>query len=286
MSARHEQLAGWGGIPGECGVECACGTTFDGFDTLTDAKAQLDRHVRDESRTTPPAELDPAVWERAELVAGLRELADWYAAHPEVPLPYGPTFDHCVLADQDPAGIAEVEGFAEALGVPVTRSPYAGHYHADRKFAGLQFRAYHVPAESSRQHADDQKILATVKAAAKAHLVDAEDLRRQLLKAAGLDGPATAPIELDGQDHADAIRITDTPGEKLPYRVECDLHTDWSSAGDDGGIDAAVAQHIVDTTPPTRRGREVLTYGHPCIDVPPGVRVLGDPDYGQTKRTS
>jgi hypothetical protein len=98
--------------------------------------------------------------------------------------------------------------------------------------------------------------------------------------------PATTPIELDGQDHADAIRITDTPGQKLPYHVECDLHTDWSSAGDGGGIDAAVAQHIVDTAPLTRRGHEVFTYGHPCIDVPPGVRVLGDPDYGQTSRSS
>jgi len=29
-----------------------------------------------------------------------------------------------------------------------------------------------------------------------------------------------------------------------------------------------------------------VTRGHPCIDVPAGVRVLGDPDYGQTKRSS
>jgi hypothetical protein len=43
----HYQSAGWGGEPGQCGVECACGTTFDNFDTIAEAAALLDGHIND-----------------------------------------------------------------------------------------------------------------------------------------------------------------------------------------------------------------------------------------------
>jgi len=43
----HEQVSGWGGIAGECGAACACGTTFDNFDTLGEAVALLSRHIAD-----------------------------------------------------------------------------------------------------------------------------------------------------------------------------------------------------------------------------------------------
>lgn len=40
------QVRGWKGEdPGTCGVEAACGVTFDGFDTLAEAQAILARHV-------------------------------------------------------------------------------------------------------------------------------------------------------------------------------------------------------------------------------------------------
>lgn len=42
----HRQVAGWKGTgPGESGVECACGTTFDGFNSLGEAVEMLDRHI-------------------------------------------------------------------------------------------------------------------------------------------------------------------------------------------------------------------------------------------------
>lgn len=44
-TTEHEHVAGWGGVPGECGVECACGVTFDGFDTLASAAEFLDHHI-------------------------------------------------------------------------------------------------------------------------------------------------------------------------------------------------------------------------------------------------
>jgi hypothetical protein len=41
----HYQTAGWSGPPGECGGECVCGTTYDGFDTMAEASALLDAHI-------------------------------------------------------------------------------------------------------------------------------------------------------------------------------------------------------------------------------------------------
>lgn len=40
----HELASAWGGVPGECGASCACGETYDGFDTIAEATAFLDRH--------------------------------------------------------------------------------------------------------------------------------------------------------------------------------------------------------------------------------------------------
>jgi hypothetical protein len=54
----HEMVRGWGGVPGGCGAECACGVTFDGFDTLTEATAMLADHIAAE---TAPAQTAPDV---------------------------------------------------------------------------------------------------------------------------------------------------------------------------------------------------------------------------------
>lgn len=44
----HGLRAGWAHGPGQYGVECACNTTFDGFDSLGEAQQLLDQHVADE----------------------------------------------------------------------------------------------------------------------------------------------------------------------------------------------------------------------------------------------
>lgn len=41
----HMQVSGWGGVPGECGAECACGVTYDNFDTIAEASELLDEHI-------------------------------------------------------------------------------------------------------------------------------------------------------------------------------------------------------------------------------------------------
>lgn len=42
---KHFETRGWNGGPGNCGVECACGIGFGGFDSLTEAGAVLDEHI-------------------------------------------------------------------------------------------------------------------------------------------------------------------------------------------------------------------------------------------------
>lgn len=58
----HKRVAGWGGVPGECGVECACGVTFDNFDTIAEADALLQRHIAEPL----PLGLTPKQRRRAE----------------------------------------------------------------------------------------------------------------------------------------------------------------------------------------------------------------------------
>ncbi|WP_319460058.1 hypothetical protein [Micromonospora sp. RTP1Z1] len=44
-AVEHRHVGGAGGAPGECSAECACGVTFDGFDTIAEASALLDDHI-------------------------------------------------------------------------------------------------------------------------------------------------------------------------------------------------------------------------------------------------
>jgi hypothetical protein len=46
--AEHYETNAWKGDgPGSCGIECACGVTYDGFDTLAEATQQLRWHIAD-----------------------------------------------------------------------------------------------------------------------------------------------------------------------------------------------------------------------------------------------
>lgn len=42
----HRLTSAWGGVPGECGVACECGVTYDGFDTIAEAEKLLtEQHI-------------------------------------------------------------------------------------------------------------------------------------------------------------------------------------------------------------------------------------------------
>lgn len=91
------------------------------------------------------------------LIAGLRELADWFEQHPELPewrFP-SPSLSYQPIGTSDEDGIAAVEAFAAALGTDVNRSY---HIKTKRRFGGVEFSAVKVLASSSTEHAARQKV--------------------------------------------------------------------------------------------------------------------------------
>lgn len=87
--------------------------------------------------------------ERRQFIQGLRELADWYEKHPELPAPPYPDLLFCSFAKSDEDGVAEIRLLADAMGVDMRPPgmPYdtQQHYTAKRQFAGLEFRASYIP---------------------------------------------------------------------------------------------------------------------------------------------
>ena len=118
---------------------------FDAVLLPPEPEPELPAELSDEER-----ELFRENERRAQLVAGLRELARFYVDHPEAPIPRFPDFAHCVNADNDEAGSAEVEAIAAALGVEVE---HGAHVRARRQFGAIAFNAYYVPSEVARRHA-------------------------------------------------------------------------------------------------------------------------------------
>lgn len=99
---------------------------------------------------------------RDDLIQGLRELADWYEQHPEVPLPPYPSFEHCVLerGGGDEAGVAEVEQVAASLDATVERGV---HTEARRRFAGLPFRVFYVSREAATDWERQRELIAAAR---------------------------------------------------------------------------------------------------------------------------
>ena len=89
---------------------------------------------------------------RINLAAGLDALADYLAAHPEVPV----NFDEATVTyhvsgrDGDQAGLSNLAAIAETLGVEVTDSdggPVTAtttHYHASLRFGPVTYRAIYI----------------------------------------------------------------------------------------------------------------------------------------------
>jgi hypothetical protein len=95
--------------------------------------------------TTPHAD-DTA---RARGLAGLRQLADYLDAHPDIPVPeHG--WDLLAFARDkadDTVGRAETDHVAALLGVQVRDdTPTGGHYTAARSFGPVRYEFIHIPA--------------------------------------------------------------------------------------------------------------------------------------------
>ncbi|MFI2663687.1 hypothetical protein [Micromonospora carbonacea] len=86
---------------------------------------------------------------RAEVIAGLRELANALEANPELPLP-GYRVQHCVLAADDATGQAEVARAAELLGIEMTT--VGGSTIAEQQFGGVTYEVFYVSRQRIADH--------------------------------------------------------------------------------------------------------------------------------------
>jgi hypothetical protein len=82
--------------------------------------------------------------ERARLVAGLRDLAEFLARNPRVPAPRYATV-HVFPPDGADAGMfAEIDAIAGQIAATAVTGA-AGHYVAVREFGPVQYRAVAIP---------------------------------------------------------------------------------------------------------------------------------------------
>jgi hypothetical protein len=86
---------------------------------------------------------------RAQIIAGLRTLADYIEGHPELPVPeYGWEVSVYPSGD-DEQQRAEIDRIADILGVkPADDTWRDGHYRAIKSFGRMTYRAVHIPPRS------------------------------------------------------------------------------------------------------------------------------------------
>jgi hypothetical protein len=94
--------------------------------------------------------------QRAQIIQGLRDLADFLQAHPEVPVqPYS---IHCINYypvienDDDAAACAEVTRVAGLLGVEPAWNHSGTHYSAVKRFGLIRYEAVLVTEASMAAH--------------------------------------------------------------------------------------------------------------------------------------
>jgi len=87
--------------------------------------------------------------DRAELAAGLRELADFLTAHPEVPIPFAPRLTVFNRGGTDADRAAAVKTAADALDTEVNADGL--HFEAVRMFGPL---VYEIWASTDAGYAD------------------------------------------------------------------------------------------------------------------------------------
>ncbi|MGH3164756.1 MAG: hypothetical protein ACRDN0_02540 [Trebonia sp.] len=86
--------------------------------------------------------------ERAALIGGLRDLADYLESSPGVPAPIYTTF-YAFPPNGDLAEMrAEIDAIAAHLGIPAHLTD-GGHYFAARSFGPVEYRAVAIPRTSS-----------------------------------------------------------------------------------------------------------------------------------------
>ena len=91
--------------------------------------------------------------ERAALIAGLRELAEFLDRNPQVPAPRYADLLVFPTKGTDAEMFAEIDVIAEQIGTTARRNDTAdGHYIAYRDFGLVQYRAVAIPHSARREN--------------------------------------------------------------------------------------------------------------------------------------
>jgi hypothetical protein len=94
---------------------------------------------------------EPAI--RQAFITGLRDLADYLASHPAVPVPRYGTEIYLSAASTDDGGCAQVRHFARQLGIPAPTSiSQSGHYEATRSFGPVGYRITAISDAAMARH--------------------------------------------------------------------------------------------------------------------------------------
>ena len=90
--------------------------------------------------------------ERARVIAGLRDLADFLDRHPQVPAPLFTDLLVFPPSGNDAEMFTEIDVIAARIGTTASDadSP-AGHYSAVRDFGPVQYRAVAIPHSARRE---------------------------------------------------------------------------------------------------------------------------------------
>jgi len=94
---------------------------------------------------------DPAT--RAQFIAGLRDLADYLAANPAIPIPaYGDQITVNVNSTED-GGCFQVRQAARLLAAAVTdQTRGGGHFYTERSFGPLTYHVVAIPDSCMARH--------------------------------------------------------------------------------------------------------------------------------------
>lgn len=94
--------------------------------------------------------------DRNAIITGLRDLADFLDARPDIPITGCVPLYHFAARGTDADQRAEIEQIAALLGTPIeAQTPY-GHYVTTISFGPIQYRAVAITAAARARHdADD-----------------------------------------------------------------------------------------------------------------------------------
>jgi hypothetical protein len=89
--------------------------------------------------------------QRKSLVAGLRSLAEFLDAHPDVPAPRWVDVMVFPCDGTDEQRRAEVDEIAVLIDGIIDQTSSRGHYVASRHFGPVEYRAIAIPRENERE---------------------------------------------------------------------------------------------------------------------------------------